>query len=111
MTTALKLPVDPLESVGRVIVSVGDVPVALTSVYATPSLWRAAAQAAVGTSVGPSPTSRTFRFSVCGEAAAAADTCTASAPNATTARMTNQVRSARVGLRQILTDGVPSMDA
>src|SRR5271157_375806 len=69
MTTALKLPIEPLESAGRVMFALGDAPVASTSVYGTPSLWRAAAQAAVGTSVGPSPTSRTFRFSEIGAVA------------------------------------------
>jgi len=73
------------------IVCVGDVPLASTSVNGTPSLLRAAAHAAVVTSVGPCPISSTLRLSVGGVAAAAPVAFIASATTATATRTSNHV--------------------
>ncbi len=72
MTTPLKLPVPPLDRAGRLTVSPGAEPAAVTRVNGTPSLVSAACQAAVVGSAEPSPISRTRRFTVGGPAARAA---------------------------------------
>src|SRR5215469_9504452 len=64
MTTALKLPVLPLDRVGRVTVSFGAVPLGPTAASGTPSPVSAASQADVSGEAFPSAISRTFRSSV-----------------------------------------------
>src|SRR5438105_15463316 len=69
MTTPLKLPVPPLDRAGRLTVSLGAEPAAVTRVKGTPSLVSAACQAAVVGSADPSPISRIRRFTAGGPAA------------------------------------------